>query len=217
MDKILILGATGRTGKLLLEEVLNKGYSVSVLVRQPTKVTRREGLTIHQGTPVDIETLSKALEGCSFVLSALNISRRSDFPWAGLRTPKDFISQVTKNIVALSNGKNIKHYIGISAWGVSETRKDIPFWFEWTIRFSNIKYAYVEHQNQEQILADSNLNWTILRPSGLTNFTNMKNLIISSDNKPKPKLLVSRRNLAKFMAEIIGQAGFYGQKLTVSE
>ena len=72
--------------------------------------------------------------------------------------------------------------IVISAWGVAETRKDIPFWFRWTIDFSNIKYGYQGHEQQEKLLQNSGLNYTIIRPVGLTNSEKPQTIIVTKDN-----------------------------------
>ena len=63
-----------------------------------------------------------------------------------------------KNIIEESKTFSIKRIIMSSAWGVSDSRKDIPFWFRCTIDFSNIKYAYRDHEKQENLLENSELN-----------------------------------------------------------
>lgn len=216
--KILILGSTGRTGKYLLTESLSRGFMVNILVRDANKVNvESEGLTIFEGTPSRIEDLEKAMQGCTHVLSALNISRMSDFPWANLRTPKDFLERTVQNLIDLSTVHPIKNIIVISAWGVSETKFDIPFWFRWTIDFSNIKYGYLGHEQQEKLLQKSNLNYTIIRPVGLTNSEKSKSIIITKNNSPEPNLLISRKAVAKFMLDILGKNQYEKQIITISE
>jgi putative NADH-flavin reductase len=216
--KLLILGSTGRTGKLLLAEALERGFEVNILVRDILKVTiESEKLTIFGGTPANKEDLSKALHGCTHVLSALNISRNSDFPWSGLRTPKDFLEKTIQNLIDLSKTNPLKNVMVISAWGVAETKQDIPFWFRWMIDFSNIKYGYRGHEQQEKLLQNSDLNYTIIRPVGLTNFEKTKPIIITKNNSPKPNLLISRKNVAGFMLDMLEIKSFYKQIITISE
>ncbi|MEI9911535.1 MAG: NAD(P)H-binding protein [Bacteroidota bacterium] len=93
--RILILGATGRTGKLVAEQALQRGHTVHALVRDKNKVKLNHAdLTLFEGQPADRAALANAMKGCEAILSALNISRTSDFPWAKLRSPKDFLSSV---------------------------------------------------------------------------------------------------------------------------
>jgi uncharacterized protein YbjT (DUF2867 family) len=218
-NKILLLGSTGRTGKWLLEELLAKGYQVNILIRDATKISiQSDLLTVFEGTPAKMDDLERAFEGCTVVFSALNTARTSDFPWAKLRTPKDFLAKVIQNIIKLSKSYSIESVIVISAWGVAETRKDIPFWFRWTIDFSNIKYGYWGHEQQEKLLINSDLNYTIIRPVGLTNAEKSKPIIVTKNNTPKPNLLISRKNVAIFMVGILENLkAFSRQILTISE
>lgn len=216
--KILILGATGRTGKLILEEALNQGYLVNCLVREPEKIKKnQDNLKILKGTPEHIPDLENALKDCDILISALNISRKTDFPWSKLRTPITLMSDVMRNIVSLSNKHKIKRIVVCSAWGVAETEKNIPFWFRWLVKKSNIGIAYKDHERQENELKNSKLDWTVVRPTGLTNFKNDKKIIESYNNRPKPKLTISRKNVAKFMVNSLKRDDLIGRMIVISE
>lgn len=214
--KILLLGATGRTGKHVLSNALELGYEVTCLARNTDRLTPREGLHVIEGSPLIINDLEKALIGCDAVINVLNISRSTDFPWAPLRTPPTFLSDVMNRLIVTMNQKDVKRLIVCSAWGVAETRKDIPFWFRWIIENSNIGVAYKDHERQEKLVIHSNLDWTIVRPVGLTNFKKLDTLQVSFENKPKPNLMLSRKSLAYFMVKSISQKELIGNKAVVS-
>tara|TARA_R110002073_G_scaffold336006_1_gene529836 strand:+ start:62 stop:715 length:654 start_codon:yes stop_codon:yes gene_type:complete len=216
--KILILGATGRTGKLILEEALNQGYEVNCLVREPKKIKENhKNLKILKGSPEQISDLESAIKDCKAIISALNISRKSDFPWSKLRTPPTFLSSVMKNIISLTDKNGLERIVVCSAWGVAETEKEIPVWFGWFIKNSNIGIAYKDHERQENELRKSKLDWTIVRPTGLTNFKKEKKIIESYNNEPKPKLTISRKNVAKFMVNALKRKELIGQTPVISE
>jgi len=216
--KILILGATGRTGKLILEEALKQDYEVNCLVREPKKIKKNhKKLKILKGSPEQISDLENAIKDCKGIISALNISRKSDFPWSKLRTPPTFLSNVMKNIILLADKNGLERIVVCSAWGVAETEKEIPFWFSWFIKNSNIGVAYKDHERQENELKKSKLNWTIVRPTGLTNFKNDKKVIESYNNEPKPKLTISRKNVAKFMVNALKRDELIKQTPVISE
>ncbi len=201
--KILLLGATGRTGKYVVEEALQKGYDLNCLVRDSQRITPRSKLTIMEGYPEKLDELEKAIQGCDAVISVLNVSRVSDFPWAKLRTPPTFMSNVMKNLIQLAGTYTIKRIIVCSAWGASETKKDLPGWFQWFINNSNIGYAYRDHERQEELLRTSNQAWTIVRPVGLTNSKKYQQVIESYDNKPKPSMTITRRTVARYLVDSI--------------
>ena len=215
--RILLLGATGRTGKIVLKIALDNGYHVNCLARNIERIEKRDGLTIFEGNPTNEVDLKKAIYECDCVISVLNISRKSDFPWASLRTPKTFLSDVMNLLVRISKNKNIKRISICSAWGVAETKNDIPKWFKWFIDNSNIGFAYEDHERQENIISESKLNWTIVRPVGLSNSKKEENIIATFKNKPKPNILISRESVAKYLVASIENNSLIEKKVVISK
>lgn len=202
--RILILGSTGRTGRILLSEALTRGHQVTVLISHKGALRiKPELVDVYEGTPLNKFTLADAMQGCDAVLSSLNISRVSDFPWSRLRTSKDFLSASMRHILEAADENKVKRIIVTTAWGVAETRKDIPFWFSWLIKNSNIRYPYYDHERQEQILKSSGMDWTIVRPVGLTDSMRDRVVKVSLNNQPRPSLTISRRNVALFMLDTL--------------
>jgi putative NADH-flavin reductase len=215
---ILILGATGRTGRLLVNEALKRGHTVNVLVGHKGSLGANvDLLNVYEGTPLNIFTLAESMAGCDAVLSTLNISRLSDNPWSKLRTSKDFLSASMRKILEASRKENVKRIIVTTAWGVSETKHDIPFWFRWLIDHSNIRYPYLDHELQEEMLKSSDANWTIVRPAGLTDSEKEKEVQVTLNNTPKPSLMISRRNVALFMLDVLEQNLYNRQCPVISE
>lgn len=216
--KILILGGTGRTGAFLVDEALKQGYTINILLRDKSKWQHNStAITLFEGTPTDKAALQQAMQGCEAILSTLNISRTSDFPWAPLRTATDFLSASMKNIIELAGELQINRLIITTAWGVNKTKKDVPGWFRWVIDHSNVAYPYRDHELQETLLQQSALNFTVVRPVGLTNSLNNKLVQATINNQPKPHLTVSRQNVARFMMKVLQQDLYLRQFVTVSE
>lgn len=201
--KILILGATGRTGKWVVQKAIEKGYALNILVRNISKITNHTSLTIFEGNPQNKSDIEKAAKDCNAIISVLNISRITDFPWAKLRTPKTFLSDVMQHIVSVAKEQKIERVVVCSAWGVAETNLDVPFWFRWTIKYSNIGVAYADHERQEKALMIADLDWTIVRPVGLVNSKKIQEVRVSYNNSPAPKLTISRKAVAEFMIEAL--------------
>ncbi len=216
--KILILGATGRTGRLIVEEAIKQGHVLNVLVRDIHKIPfDSKSINVFQGTPARREDLAAAMQGCDLLISALSIARASDAPWSKLITPENFISESVKNIIAEAGQQNIQRLISISAWGVGDTNKDIPFWLRWLIKHTNLRPVYAEHESQEKLLAASSLQWTAVRPVALNDAKKIKTLKISFNNLPKPSLYISRHSVAKFIVDIIKSNGYVCKSPTISE
>ncbi len=109
------------------------------------------------------------------------------------------MSDTIGNLISLSDKIPIHKLVVCSAWGVGDTKKDIPVWFRWIIKNSNIGPAYEDHERQENLLQKSNLKWTIVRPVGLVNGEKDQLIIESFNNTPKPRLTINRKTVAHYM------------------
>jgi putative NADH-flavin reductase len=216
--KVLILGATGRTGRLVVEDALKQGYDLSVLVRDKNKVSfSSKSIKVYQGTPTNRADLAAAMQGCEVIISALGIVRASDAPWSKLITAKNFISESIKNVIVEADQQNLKRLITVSAWGVGESKKEIPFWLRWLINYTNLGPVYADHEAEEKLLANSNLNWTAVRPVALNDSGKKKTLKVSLNNLPKPSLQISRQSVAKFIVDILKTDKYDMKSPTISE
>jgi putative NADH-flavin reductase len=215
--KILLLGATGRTGKLILEQLIMNGHTVNAVVRDKTKIKiASPALSVFTGSTLDKSLIMLAMQGCDAIISALNISRNSDFPWSSLRTSKTLMSDTITNVISIAGSQNIKRLIVISAWGANETFKDIPWWFRWIISHSNIKYGYLDHERQENLLIRSDLDWTAIRPVGLINSNLDRTVKVALNNRVKPSIIISRKSVAQFTVRVLEQHEFIGLAPAIS-
>ncbi len=216
--RILLLGATGRTGKHILKGCLLKGYPMNILVRNSKDIpVDNPLLKVIKGTPESKDDIANALKNCDMVISALNISRTSDFPWSGLRTPKTLLSDSMKYVLQAAKPGQLKRIIVVSAWGVHESFRELPGWFRWFIQNSNIGPAYQDHERQETLLKNQPVNWTAVRPVGLTNSAKEKPVTVSINGKPRPSLLISRKNVAQFVVNEIEHKKHINMTITVSQ
>ena len=214
--KILVLGANGRTGRWIVDEALRAGISVNALVRTTGTFQESEGLRIITGSCEHRKTLDKAMTGVDAVVCALNISRTSDFPWAKLKSPPDLISRTIRQTIDLMYAHGISRLITISASGVGDSADEIPSWFRWLINNSNIGKGYADHEAQEKIVRNTDLEWTIVRPVGLTNSKKTSQVRVSIHGEPRRGLMISRRTVARFIVQEIGKREYLQQSLTLS-
>jgi len=209
--KVLLLGATGRTGKEVLYQALDRGYQVTALVRDSSKIViQSPNLQILEGDTRIPSDLNQALAGCEVVISCLNISRKSDFPWSALRTPENFLSLTMRCLINACKERGIKRLIFTSAWGVGDSRPYTPGWFAWFIDNSNLSAAYMEHERQEAMVKNSGLDWTIVRPVGLVNSKKTKPVKVFLNNEGKPSITISRKDTARFLLDSISDQKYFG-------
>jgi putative NADH-flavin reductase len=214
--KIAVLGATGRTGIWIVKEALQRGYAVNALVREQSSLNiEHNDLTIVKGTPTATVDLIRVMEGCEAVLSALNISRKNEWwLWSALRSSPTFLSDAARKMVAVAKEMDLKRCLIVTAWGTGETKEDIPGWFRFFINTTKIGVTYRDHERQETMWENSELDWTIVRPVGLTNDTeeNPMGVLLESKTKKPAKLMICRRMVARFMLDALEEGTYIHQK-----
>ena len=118
--KILVLGATGRTGRLFTQKALDEGHVVTAYVRNPDKARTLLGthpnLTITPGTLDDAERLAAASAGQDVMVSTLGQK-------ATVREflHSTFLQERLPLIMQTVTGAGVKHCVLLSAYGVGDT------------------------------------------------------------------------------------------------
>ena len=207
---ILILGATGRTGRLLAQAAVARDHQVTAIIRDKSKATITK-IKFLEGSPTDGKLLEKALQGMDAVVVSLNINRTSDNPFAKVVSPLTLISDSVKALIPAMEKNGVKRIITVSASGVGDSWMHMPLIARLLIRYSNIMRAYEDHDRQEQLVRNSKLEWTIVRPVMLNNKDNDGYQV--SVGKPTGGS-ISRKAVAKFILDAL-ESGKY-EKVVVT-
>jgi uncharacterized protein YbjT (DUF2867 family) len=213
--KILILGATGRTGKYVIAEALKRGHQVSAIARDPGKLKDFK-IEVTQGTPYDYETVAKAMIGCQAVINTLNVSRTSDNPWAPLAAPPDLISKSAANAIKAMEKAKIKRYVALGAIGAGRSWKSAPGILKFIVSISNLKPAFVDHGKQEELLEGSSLNYTICRAPMLSAKMNGTGAVATPEGKQPASMVLSRNSAAEFFLQIIEDNKYLRETINLS-
>jgi uncharacterized protein YbjT (DUF2867 family) len=216
MKTILLLGATGRTGGHVLKYSLDKGYQVKALVRYPEKITvKSDALRLITGSPVNLEDVKKAAAGCDAVISTLNNPRKTESLWARSVNPPDLMTGCMRNAVTVMKEKGIRRIIVQTGAGAGDSFNDMPFFMKAFIRFTGLKYVYADHDGQEKVLKESDLDWTIVRPVGLTDKEEIRELAIGRGDKHTA--FISRKAVATFIVDCMDGGAYIKQAPIISE
>jgi putative NADH-flavin reductase len=216
--KIAILGGSGRTGLLVIKEGLKRGHEIYALVRSPDKVQiNSPALHLVQGSPTNLEDVRKTLHSVDAVVSALNVNRASDLPWAKVVSPKDLISSSIKNVIEVMDEEKIKRIVTISAYGVRDTKEAVGSFGRLFLYHTKVKFAYYDHEKQEELLEASDLDFTAIRPTRLADEENTKEIVVSFQGVPKPRFKISRQHLAGFILDILENGKYIKEFPVLSE
>ena len=158
--QITIFGATGKTGIELVNQALDKGHSVTAFVRDPARLAvEDERLTIIEGDIFDPASVARAVQGQDAVICTLGAG--SDLSKTSVRTDG------TVNIINGMKKNNVERLIVISAMGVGDSWDTLSL-VNKIIFATLLKSSREDHEAQEAAVRDSGVDWTIIRPSGLT-------------------------------------------------
>ncbi len=214
--KILLLGATGRTGQLILRKALDDGHQVVALVREPDKL-ERSGADLVTGSPYDHPALVRqAMTGCDAVVNTLNVSRTSDNPWSKLRSPLDMISKSVKHALIGMEQNGVRRIVSLSTQGAGDSKEQMPIIFNLLVAFSNLKYAFADHTRQENELIQSDTDWTVLRLPMLTDEPGERELLINNPDGARLNKNINRETVARFILSILNKPEYFKKLVGIS-
>lgn len=159
-SKILVLGATGGTGKLIVNRAIALGYDVTALVRSAEKGRELVGAKLAIGDARDEAALRKALQGQDAVISALG-TPPSPFKEVTL------LSRATRALVSAMKAEQVSRLVAISGIGAGDSVGHGGLLFDRLIYPLLLRNVYADKNRQEAIIRDSGLNWVLVRPAVL--------------------------------------------------
>ena len=158
--KVLIIGATGATGQILMSEALAQGHEVTALARTPSAVAPEDHRPrVLQGNALDASSVEAAVAGQDAVLSAL-----------GTRStrPTTLFSESTTNLISAMKKHGVRRLVCITGVGVGDSKGHVGFLYDRIIRPFVVKNVYEDKERQEEEIKRSDLDWVIVRPARLT-------------------------------------------------
>jgi len=162
--KLLILGASGATGRWLVTLAAQAGHDVTALVRPSTAFDAPAGVRVIRGDVVDPAIIATAVENKDAVASCLGIRRASKFPWAPILSPPDFTASVASALIPAMSHAGVRRVVAISAGGVAESITQLTTPVRWMVGAGTIGVAYRDLAEMERLLSASLLDWLAVRP-----------------------------------------------------
>jgi putative NADH-flavin reductase len=203
MSHFFVLGGSGRTGGHIIDYALNKGHTVTALVRDPDKMTPRAELTVVEGTPTNRSDVNGAIAGADAVIVALNSTRRSDTPWAKPVSPPRLMADSVANATAAMAALEIRRIVVVSAFGVGDSLSTAALPLRWMFTRTNLKYTYADHNLVDKEVRDTDTDWTLLRPAAFNKKPEAGKIAVTDIHGPKPSFSISRAAVAQFAVDVI--------------
>jgi putative NADH-flavin reductase len=161
--RLTVFGSTGLTGRKIVELALDRGYHVTALVRSAAKLGELASrVEVVEGDAVDPAAADKAVLRCDAVLSALGHAKGS---------PKNLETVAVGNIVASMRRNGVKRLVVLSSAAAADPA-DRPTTSQSFVRGllkTFRREIYDDSLGKAHVIQDSDLDWTVVRASLLTN------------------------------------------------
>lgn len=192
--KILVLGATGGTGRSLVSQALARGYDVTVLARSADKAGALKGAELVIGDARDEATLRRALKGREAVVSALG-TPASPFREVTL------LSTATRALVDAMKLEQVARLVCITGMGAGDSVGHGGFLFDNLIHPLILSKVYADKNRQETVVRDSGLDWVLVRPTVLNDKPQRDNVRALTDLSDFHGGTISRGDVASFVLD----------------
>ena len=206
--RILVIGGAGRTGAHIIEQALGHGHDVRALQHvTPVSVTHPR-LEVVSGSVLDADAVAAAVEGMEAVASAVG----------GGGNPGGVYSEGVANVLYGMALHGATRLAAVSAAGVF-ARKDprIAMGFRLLIATA-LRGVYDDMERMEQRIAASGVEWTIIRPVGLTDDPATGHYRVSGDGSMLPKATrIARADVAALALKALETGAFDRRTLLIAQ
>jgi putative NADH-flavin reductase len=199
--KIALFGATGGTGQQIIAQALAAGHSIQALVRDPAHLSlQNPNLSLITGDVLDPAAVVRTLAGAEAAIVSLGNTANN---------PDWIVSNGTQVIVEAMKQGGPRRLVVITSLGVGDSKDQVPFAFKMLMK-TVLRKPMEDKERQEQIVRASGLDWTIVRPGGLSNGPRTGNYRSGLDPKISAGQ-VSRADVAAFTLRQLDDATFLHQ------
>jgi uncharacterized protein YbjT (DUF2867 family) len=152
--RIAVLGASGRTGRQVVETLLEQGHEVSALTRSAWS---RPGVRMVQGNALDRSALEQLVQGAEAVICVLGPTPGSE---------PDVCSQATRLLIGVMRATGVRRLVVQTGAMIGHAR--LGRFYRWLSRRPGLAATLAERREQERLVQESGLDWTLIRPPMLT-------------------------------------------------
>ena len=209
--RVLIIGASRGIGLETARQALEADYGVRAFARSTAaNLNSNSSLENIRGDALNVEDVKTALVGVDVVIQTLGVGIGELF------RPVHLFSEATEILIGAMKTQKVKRLICLTGFGAGDSRASIsclqrlPF----QVVFGR---AYDDKSLQEQLIKDSELDWTIARPGVLTSGRRTNNYKILSEASQFRNGIISRANVADFLVrQIVDQTYIHKAPVLVS-
>jgi putative NADH-flavin reductase len=158
--KLLVIGASGRTGRQVVEQALGHGHEVTAFARDAARMgPPRPGVRIVEGDATVYEQLAPAVDGQDAVISVIG---------GGDGREVHVYSDATANLIRAMTARGVRRLVVLSAAGAGDISGQLPVRYRLFRAAPGMRAVYDDLERMEGDVMLSDVDWTIVRPARLT-------------------------------------------------
>jgi len=190
--KLLVIGATGATGRIIVDRALVQRHAVTAFARDPEKLgMTHPQLTLAKGDVLDPAALDRVMPGHDAVFLCVG---------SGTTGATTLRTDAARNTVAAMTRAGVKRLIAMSGLGAGNTRKNMGFLFDKVIAPMRLGGLLKDQNGLESEIRKSALEWVLVRPGQLTDVEPQRKWAVSFDGTGITTT-VAREDVALFMLD----------------
>jgi Putative NADH-flavin reductase len=203
--RIIVFGATGGVGQSVVKQAVENGLDVTAFVRSPSKLeVTHEKLKVVQGDAFNREEVAAAIAGHDAVVSCLGSSK-------GMKKSTE-LQEMAKGIVAGMQKHGVKRIVYTASAGI---HKEIPG-LSGKLIMRMLKNALTDHRAAVDYIVSQGLNYTIVRPMGLTNGPLSGKYRESATSVPEKSRSIPRADAAHFILKALTDPRYENTSIGIS-
>lgn len=199
---VLVFGASGATGREVVEQALDRGHAVRAFVRDPDKFEiRHANLALTVGDVTEYASVERAVRDVDAVASALGSGNSLGSHPA--------LSDGIRNILRAMGHAGVRRFVYLSMLGVDGSGRQLGLVDRYIVLPLLLHNVMQDHAREEALIKRSTLDWVIVRPPRLTNGSYTGRYRSGEDVREKSFLAsISRADVADFMVKQLTDARY---------
>jgi len=163
MAKLVVFGASGGTGRPIVEQAVAAGHEVTAFVRDAA--TAPPGARVVTGDVLDPAAVDAAVGGHDVILSALGHRRSAPRnPWSRDLSPPDLMARATMHIINSARRHRVGRLLFVGVHGCGDSRARTRWLYRFIVERTTIGIALADFNVMERMLAGSDTEWLVSRP-----------------------------------------------------
>ncbi|MGB5284528.1 MAG: NAD(P)-binding oxidoreductase [Polyangiales bacterium] len=216
-QNVLVVGATGGTGRATVEALLKRGHRVTAFSRHAESLEiDSDRVTLLNGDATRPDDVEQAVAGQDAVIVTLGITENPMRVrlFGAARTPDDVRSSGTRNVIAAMRKHGVRRLVVQSSYGVGETRGSLR-WIERLFFGLLLKPQIADTEVQELVVRESGVDWVLAQPVHLTDDDSDAMPFASAEGEVRD-WKISRKDVGRFLAHAAQGAEFVGRSVALS-